>query len=225
MVTYAVILGPDIPVLPDDTEEALVGSSIHQDVIMTSVSSLRRRAKQERLPWFVGNQLKMLIPRHDGGVYQPSPDILIHPTLGPAPRTSLNVVLTGPPFLVMEVASPATAEAHDLNTILPTAKPQIYAACGIPEYLVFDPLGDFVPDQVRAWRLGPAGVYIPWEAGSDGRWHSALGVAFAPQGVLLRVYGPDGQSIPSGDDLDDLLAEKDARIAALEAELRRLRGE
>jgi hypothetical protein len=66
-----------------------------------------------------------------------------------------------------------------------------------------------------------------------------LGISFAPQGVLLRVYDPDGNIVPDNDDMDEILAARDAllaereremaeqlaRIAELEAELRRQRGE
>jgi hypothetical protein len=88
-----------------------------------------------------------------------------------------------------------------------------------PEYLVFDPIGDFIPDQVLARRLGPDGPYESWLPDpATGRWHSALGVSFAPQGLLLRVYDPDGSLIPTMDELEN-------EIVALQAELRRLRGE
>jgi Uma2 family endonuclease len=239
MVVNAVVLGPELDWLPDDTEEALLGSMLHQRVIVSDVNSLTRYSKRANLGWRIGNQLKLIIPRASGErSYQPSPDIIVHtsPLLSDR-QTSLSVNTFGPPALAIEVCSPSTALEHDLNTFNPQAKPSAYARAGIPEYLVFDPTSDLIPDLVRAWRAGESGEYKPWLADpATGRWHSALGISFAPQGVLLRIYDPDGNIVPDNDDMDDLLAalqaerareqaEYQARIAELEAELRRQRGE
>jgi hypothetical protein len=70
---------------------------------------------------------------------------------------------------------------------------------------------------VRAWRAR-AGGYALWEPDAAGHWASAaLGVAFRPQGLLLRVYDQDSRLVPTID-------EQDARIAELEQELRRVRA-
>jgi Uma2 family endonuclease len=249
MVVNAVVLGPELDWLPDDTEEALLGSMLHQRVIVSDVNSLTRYSKRANLGWKIGNQLRLIIPREGRAQpYQPSPDIIVHTSpLVRDQQTSLNVTTHGPPALALEVCSPSTAREHDLDTFNPQAKPSAYAKAGIPEYLVFDLTGDIIRDLVRAWRTGPAGEYEPWLPDPvTGRWHSALGISFAPQGVLLRVYDPDGNIVPDNDDMDDILAAREAehgeqiaalneqlaaqqaafeaRIAALEAELRR-RGE
>jgi Uma2 family endonuclease len=237
-----VALGAEFDALPDDTEEALLGSMLHQRVIVSDVNSLTRVSKRGNLGWKIGNQLKLIIPREGGGrPYQPSPDIIVHTSpLVDDHQSSLNINAYGPPALAIEVCSPSTAFAHDLDTFNPAAKPSAYARAGIPEYLVFDPTGDIIPELVRAWRRGLGETYEPWLPDpATGRWHSALGISFAPRGVLLRVYDADGAIVPDNDDMDDLLAalqaeremeraqlaEATARIAELEAQLRRQRGE
>lgn len=218
MVAQTVVLGREFAALPDDTEETLVGSSLHQGAIATLYTSLTLCARRRGLPWFVGNQLVMVVRREGGRPYMPSPDILVHPTLGGGSRSSLILAADGPPALVIEVASPSTAAEQDLNLLSPAGKPGAYAAMGVREYLVFDPVGDIVADQVWARRAGPSG-FVPWLPEADGRWVSAaLGIAFRPQGFLLRVHDQDGRLVPTADELDD-------RVAQLEAELRRLRGE
>ncbi len=249
MVTRTIVLGPEFDHLEDDTEETLVGASYHQDAIIGVYRSLLRYRRQHGFTWFIGNQLKLLAPREGGGqIYSPAPDVLVHTTLGPDPRASLSVVREGPPALIVEVLSPSTGLGTDLDQ---RGKVGTYAAMGVAEYLTFDPIGEIVPEQVRAWRLGPDDTYVPWVPTATLRWQSALGLAFAPQGLRLRVFDETGVLIPDVDDLDEgfdqqareLAAEREQRLiqermlteetsrrmaserelAALRAELARLR--
>jgi hypothetical protein len=91
--------------------------------------------------------------------------------------------------------------------------------------MVFDPTGQMIGEQVRAWRMGPTG-YEPWLSEGDGRWHSrALGIGFVPQGLRLRVYDQEGQLVPSIREIVEERRRAAERVATLEAENRRLRGE
>ncbi len=247
MTIHTVALGPEFDLLPDDTEETLVGTSLHQGAITTLYTSLTLCGPRRGLPWFVGNQIKVVVPRRDNKApYMPYPDILVHPTITNASRTSLVLAADGPPALVIEVASPATARENDINLLSPAGKPAVYEAIGVGEYLVFDPTGDIIGTQVWARRAGLGG-FVPWEPEADGRWVStSLGIAFEPRGVLLRVYDQDGRLVPITEELADLvddrdrrladrdrllaeqerqLAERDRRLAALEEELRKLHGQ
>ena len=225
MVTTTRALGPEFDWLADDTEEDLVGASDHQYAIVCSYVGITYYRDRAGLPWFVGNQLPLLIPRHDGRSYHPSPDLCVHPTLGDATLTSLDVARQGPPALVVEFASPATAERHDLDTTNPRAKPAVYALAGIAEYVVYDHSGRLVPERLRAWRRDATGVYAPWPADAEGRYHSALGLSFRPEPPILRWYDPQGRPLPTNRELGQERDAQARRIAALEAELRRLRGE
>jgi Uma2 family endonuclease len=222
MVTRAFTLGPEFDLAPDDTEETLVGSTAHQGAIVALTTGLTICAERRELPWLVGNQLTVVMPRERGKQpYQPSPDILVHLTLGGTQLTSLNVAEHGPPVLAIEVTSPATARERDLHPTSPTSKVRLYEAMGILEYMVFDPVAEFLRDQVRAWRMGPHG-YEPWEPEADGRWHSrSLGVSFEAQGFLLRVYDSDGTLLPISLELYRQNQQLLARVAELEAALRR----
>ena len=224
MLRQFVALGPEFDHLPNDTEESLVGTSLHQAAITALYTSLILCGPHRGLPWFVCNQLMIVIPRQGGqGPYMPSPDILVHPTLTNGSRSSLILAADGPPALVIEVVSAATALERDLNLASPRGKPQVYEAAGVREYLVFDPVGDIIPAQVWARRAGSGG-FVLWEPEADGRYASAaLGIAFQPHGLLLRVYDQDGQLVPLTEELADQVAERERRLAELEAELRRLR--
>lgn len=233
MSTSTFALGPEFDLLLDDTEESLVGASYHQGNMTQLYDGLILCGPERGLPWFVGNQINLLIPRQgDHPAYQPSPDILVHPTLGEGERTSLSLLADGSPALIIEVASPSTATDHDLNLTSPKGKPAVYERIGVREYLVFDPLGQILPQQVRAWRRGALG-YEAWEPEPDGRWHSAaLGVSFAPQGLWLRLFDQEGQLVSNireinreRQQLERVNRDQAAELAALRAELRRLRGE
>lgn len=233
MVAPAIVLGAEFDTLQDDTEEMLVGTSLHQGAITALYTSLTLCGPHRGLPWFVGNQIKIVIPRErNKAPYIPSPDILVHPTLTSGSRSSLILAADGPPALAIEVASPSTALEHDLNLTSPTGKPQVYAAIGVVDYLVFDPAGEILGTQVWARRAGPQG-FGPWEPTADGRWVSAaLNIAFQPQGILLRVYDQEGKLVPLVTELADRVVERDQqlteyarRLAVLEEELRRLRGQ
>jgi hypothetical protein len=123
------------------------------------------------------------------------------------------------PALVIEVVSEDTWR-YDVE-----AKRRAYGRVGALEYLVFDPTREWLGEAVRAWRATPRG-FVRWAPGRDGRWHSrTLGIAFEPDGMLLRVVDETGARLLHIGEQARRLSEQARRIAELEAENRRLRGE
>jgi hypothetical protein len=230
MVAQLIALGPEFDTFQDDTEESVVGSSLHQAAITSLYGSLILCGPHRGLPWFIGNQTEIIIPRQGNmRSAKASPDICVHPTLTNASRTSLILASDGPPVLAI----------NDINLVDPKGKPSVYQAIGITEYLVFDPTGAILGTPVWARRAGASG-FTPWEPTPDGRWTSAaLGVSFEPQGLFLRVYDQDGALVPVVTEFVDIIAERtrqleerdrqlgerDRRLAELEAEMRALRGD
>ena len=225
MVTYPIVLGREFDSIPDDTEESILGSVIHQDAIGTATDGLRISAARRGLPWFVSNQQFLLIPAEDRAMPRRiAPDVCLYQSLPMSNPTTIPVAQHGPPSLIIEIASPGTALANDTNIIDPRAKPSLYERIGVAEYIAFDPTGEIFGVPLWAHQRGPDG-FVPWHPGDDGRLHSALGVSFKQMGHLLRVYDHDGQLVPISLEFDAMLSEERRRIAALEAEIRRLRGE
>jgi Uma2 family endonuclease len=227
----ATVLPAQFNHLDDDTEESVVGSSLHQDAITQLYVSLQLASHEQ---WLVSNQLTIVIMREGALPYRPIPDLFVHMTARPAHRTSLPIAMDGPPALIVEVASPTTVD-NDIN--IHTGKAGVYAEIGVAEYLVFDPTGEDLGTLVWARRAGPGG-FVPWEPDANGRWVSTVvGVSFAPVGALLRVYDRNGALVPLASEQAILLvqqerqlaenerqlAERDQRLAALEEELRRLK--
>ncbi len=169
MVTHLIALNATFDHLPDDTEETRSGSSLRQGAIVALATGLTLCGPRRGLPWFIGKQIKVIVPREGRRApYMPSPDILVHPTLTNTSRTSLVLATDGMPALVIEVASPSTALTNDLNLTDERGKPGVCEAIGVAEYLVFDPTAEFVPEQVWAWRRVAQG-YAPWLPDERGR--------------------------------------------------------
>ncbi len=241
----------DVVWLPDDTEESVVGTSLHQQAIGALFATLEQVRVEQGETWGVGNQMRVEgFTRRDGTLYTPMPDILVHPHPIAPDVPTITLAIDGTPWLIIEVASRSTVAA-DVGE-----KGATYARRGVREYLVFDPTAQLLDrrgTQVRAWRLQGTG-FTPWQPAADGRWHStSIGVSFQPQGVLLGIYDRHGVFMPpySQERRRRLAAERRAadieqhaadverraadverragdaqrRIAELEAELRRLRGE
>src|SRR5215218_7716797 len=89
MVTYPIVLGPEFDGVPDDTEETLVGSHLHQGAIDTAFDGLRICARRRDLPWFVGNQIILLIRQEGRAIPRRlAPDVVVYPALAIAEPTS-----------------------------------------------------------------------------------------------------------------------------------------
>ncbi len=227
--------------LRDDTEEDLVGPDWHRTAIRALHDSLWAAAAQAGLPWHVGDQLEHLIPRPGMADWRPSPDIAVHLSAGQRAYISFDTRAEGMPPFVVEVVSRSTWR-HDIgagSTLNDYGKVFSYSYAGVQEYLVFDPQQEWLGAPMRAWRRTATG-FVPWEAGPDGRWHSTtLGLCLEVQAPLLRVYDAAGLLLPifreAHQRIEHALGQAQAarlraeqaeqRAAALEAELRRLRGD
>jgi len=210
----------DLDTARDDTEEDLVGSDLHQDAITEAHAGIAAYARERGLPWYVSKQVMVIAPMPGRTDWRPSPDVYVAVDVPTGPRSSYNAFAEPFPRFVIEVLS-STSVDRDLRT-----KRRMYRVAGAREYLIFDPTGEWLPGpQVRAWRLPAAEADQPipeweeWEPDAARTWHSAvLGLGFRVEGMLLRVTRPDGVLMPTRSELA-------RRVAELEEENRRLRGE
>jgi Uma2 family endonuclease len=158
----------------------------------------------------------VLMWRVSGKEWRPSPDVIVHTTAGTEPLTSLNIAVKGVPEVAIEVASQATWD-YDVEI-----KRRTYGRVGVQEYIVFDPTGEFLGDQVRAWHATEQG-FVPWHPDQDDRLRSEiLDLWFKPEGLILRVFDRDGAPVPTFDEQERRFDEQERRIAELEAQLRSL---
>ncbi|MBI1878413.1 MAG: Uma2 family endonuclease [Chloroflexi bacterium] len=145
------------------------------------------------------------------------------------------------PCAIFEITSRST-RLEDVGT-----KRALYEMLGVQEYILFDPLDEYLSPRFQAFSL-VGGNYQPLALLPDGTLHShELGVILRPEGKFLRVIDPaTGQAVPTLDEAVDLAyleAERaraeferaqaeaqraeaaEAETARLRAELARLQGE
>ncbi len=114
---------------------------------------------------------------------------------------------------MLEVTSRSTRREDTVT------KRDIYAALGVREYFLFDPLGEYLRPRLQGFRLID-GSYEPMTPREHGSLLSdVLGLELHPRGEQLRLNDPE-----SGDWLLTY-AEQAARAEAAEAEAARLRGQ
>ena len=211
---------------PDDTEESVLGTDLHQTTItnlrwgINEIARLYRRPDGTS-PWRALSQMALLgCMRADGTLYRTYPDIFIYPRPIDPSRGSLTLAADGPPVLIIEVLSEATYEV-DLD--LPRGKGYSYAHAGVPEYLAIDPTGHFMTEGIRAWRLVD-GVYQPWEQGANGRWRSKqIAVEIGLEGARATVYAHDGRRMLHEGEVTGELERRDEELRCRDEEMEQLR--
>jgi hypothetical protein len=94
---------------------------------------------------------------------------------------------------------------------------------GIPELLLFDPTEEFLNPPCRGWRLVESAPQV-WLPDEQGRFSSALGIAFQADGPRLRVLDANLRPIPFRHEKtaalteQRLLIEEQQRLLATQAE-------
>jgi hypothetical protein len=146
-----------------------------------------------------------------------SPDVMVVSGQVPRNLSSYRIGETGPaPILVAEVLSRRTFQQGDLSF-----KPGLYADLGIPEYLLIDVTGAFMPERLLLKTLNSDRTWINHRDQGDGV-DSRLGFCAVIEGDGdLRIV--DAATAHRYARPDELVA-VDARVRELEAELARLRG-
>jgi len=215
---------------PDDTEESVSGTFLHQMTVFNVIWGINEAAcvgmsPGQPAPWEAVWQLLLTgCRRPDGSVYKIRPDVFIYRHPVDNDCDAMDVGVDGPPVLIIEVLSDATVAAElDMDR----GKGYSYARAGVREYLALDPTGALAAGNGRGWRLD-SGVYRPWERGADGRWSSEqIDVAIGLEDVWATVYRSDGQRMLREGELQAALARKDTEVTAAlarkDAELAELR--
>ena len=211
---------------PDDTEESVMGTSLHQTTILNLRLGINDAAvvstpEGAPLVWQAGGQTMVRqFRRPDGSEYTILPDVFVYRHPWDDTRRSLNLPEDGPPVLLIEVLSKETFR-NDLDLL--KGKGYSYRLAGVREYLTLDPEHQYTPEGALGWRL-EGGVYRPWQPEGEGRFVSReLPLAFALEGARAAVYMADGHRLLREGEVECTLREQDRQQRQALAEQERLR--
>ncbi len=213
---------------PDDTEESVLGTNLHQTAILTLRSGINEAAavavpEGTAVPWQAGGQTMIRQFRHpDGSAYTTLPDVFVYLHPWDDARRSLNVPEDGAPALVIEILSKETYE-NDLD--LERGKGYSYRQAGVREYLTLDPQYRYAPEGGLGWRL-EQGEYRPWRRDAVGRWASrVIPLAFGLEGARAAVYLPDGRRLLREGEVERAVRRQQQQALAEQERLRQIVAE
>jgi len=123
-----------------------------------------------------------------------------------------------PPNLVIEVTSASTRQ-EDLN------KKALYERLGVTEYVLYDPLGEYLNPRIQGFRLsGSRYEPIPREAGGSLQSRT-VGLTFTMEGPELRLIDTaTGDPLLRDAEVRDLARTAEREVVRLREELAKLRG-
>ncbi len=120
--------------------------------------------------------------------------------------------------LMISSRPPKSLTARDrLDTTVD--KVYVYAQLGVPEYIVFDPIGTLLHGPIRAWRLDAtaAPAYTLWLPDEHGRLYStALRITLLARQPFLGVRDQDAREIESARVMARRIEELEQRLRDLE---------
>jgi len=140
----------------DEGQEEIGEDEVHTLAVAATAYALRCHARA-RTDWRIYTTMDLHYHPREPAAYV-SPDVMIcQPLQRDGWLESYRIGRQGPaPLLVVEVLSRRSAQQQDL-----TNKPELYGRLGVQEYLLLDPTGDFLPEQLRLLQYEP-----------DGTWHT-----------------------------------------------------
>lgn len=195
---------------PSSDGEPIAETEFHILAILQLLSALRLFFRNQDI-YVVGNIF--LYYREGNSTARKAPDVMVVKNVGKHERRSFKAwEEKAMPAVIFEITS---KETMGVDTV---SKPSLYAALGIREYFLFDPLHEYLEQQLMGYRLVD-GEYVFISANEDGEIFSTeLQAVLRPEGKFLRVVDPQtGQPVPSLDEAVDL-AEQEAQRAMQEAQ-------
>ncbi|HIK43108.1 Uma2 family endonuclease [Thermoleptolyngbya sp. M55_K2018_002] len=193
---------PPPVVYPSSDGKPLAETYIHLYAIIVTLEVLKQYLKGQRATVLADQFLYYAqgFPR-----LRVAPDVMVIQNVEPGGRDSYKIWEEGEvPAVIFEMTSSSTAR-HD-----ETFKYTLYEQLGVQEYWLFDPKGEWIPEQLRGYRLHRE-VYEPI---TDGR-SAVLNLRLHPDGELIAFYREDtGEKLLIPDELWDLVEQERQRVEA-----------
>ncbi len=172
-----------VDIYPETDGEPMAASDLHLEILIWLLQTLKAYFAEMPDVYVSGDILTYYTKGDPRAVV--APDVLVSFGIGQKRRHTYKVWEEGKvPDFVMEFSSKTTYQ-NDL-----TDKMELYAALGIPNYLLYDAEALYLPSPLMGFRL-VEGVYVPVVPGVDGGVHSdVLGLDFHIRDRRLGVYDP-----------------------------------
>lgn len=200
-------------VYPESDGEPMAETEFHLDETIYLIEALRERFRETPDTYACGDMFLYFKQGDPRSVV--SPDVFVVKGVSKRKRRVYKFWEEGGrgPCLVVEVTSDSTRD-EDL-----VRKKSLYERLGIEEYVLYDPLGDYLEPRIQGFRL-IGGRYKPISPAADGSLISRTAdVTFRMEGQQIRlVETASGRSLLRYE-------EARARNLALEEENARLRAE
>ena len=185
-------------------------TEVHVLAIVQLLSALRHFFRKQNI-YVIGNIF--LYYRQGNPKAHKAPDVMVVKDVGKHERRSFKVwEEKAMPCVVFEITSKETKSEDTVS------KPSLYASLGIQEYFLFDPLDEYLDQQLMGYRLVD-GEYVLMSPNEDGEIFSTeLQMVLRPEGKFLRVVDPQtALPVPSLDEAVEM-AEQEAQRAEQEAQ-------
>lgn len=202
---------------PESDGKPMGETGFHVDAIL-ALHAAFLIAFRERPDVYIASDMFLYYERGNPRAVK-APDVMVIQGVGNQPRRTFKLwAEDAAPSTIFEVTSDET-QREDATT-----KPEVYARIGVPEYFLFDPLGDYLDPQLQGYRLD-GGRYTKIAPDAAGNLPSGeLGLSFRAEGRMIRVIdGHTGEPILTGLETYDQLQQTIARARAASLATERLR--
>ncbi len=196
---------------PSGDGEPVAETFDHLYVILITIEVLRQYL-QEVQACVLGNQY--LYYARDYPRLRCAPDVMVIFGVEPGSRDNYKIWEEGEiPRVVFEMTSEGTREKDNV------IKLELYSQIGIEEYWQFDPKGEWIPEQLRGFRL-VGDDYVPIVTDVS----LALGLRLEVAGALISFYRLDnGEKLLIPVELQQRAQQLEAKVESLQAQLDRYR--
>ncbi|MGA1264111.1 MAG: Uma2 family endonuclease [Prochlorothrix sp.] len=191
---------------PSSDGEPLAETSLHVDVIITLVVLLRQYLQDhfaDRAPLILADQFVYYAENFPRLRF--APDVAVIFGVAPGPRDNYKIWQEKQvPTVIFEITSPGTQQQDQ------EVKKDLYEKIGVQEYWLFDPKGEWIPEQLRGYRLVGEDYQPILDAKS-----LALGLRFQIEGPSLALY-----QLATGEKLltpEEVAAARQAEVTARQA--------
>jgi Uma2 family endonuclease len=193
-------------VYPDSDGKPMAESDLHRDWMVTNIRRFKRFFAGQRV-YVSGN---LLVYYEEGNPKRSfEPDTFVVKDCDPRRRRIFKIWEEGKvPHFILETTSSSTRREDQGK------KKRLYEELRVPEYFLYDPLGEWLKPPLQGHRLGKSG-YERIEADAEGRIdRQQLGISFQLEdGQLEMVETATGKRLLC----DEEAAAEEARHAAEEA--------